>query len=1110
MDNLGVQAFNESVSENLFTTAQGNKDILSTGSNPNTPPAGFDSDYYLRENLDVAVAVSSGVYENGWEHWLLHGKEEGRLPSAGTTPDLISQVSENTPSAAKSENDALTNVGIEKQQDWGKLGLSFIENAGQADAEVKYQIKGAGHTFYFTPNEVIFTAEGKGEGETENISSVVRSNLIGSNVNPTIETLEKLPGVANFLNGDDPNQWQMDVSTYEGVVYRNVYEGIDRLYKGTEGHLKGEFIVEAGADAGQIKIQYKGIEDLQLREDGALIIKTGTGELIDSAPYVYQEINGEIKEVESAYKLLGDGTVGFSLGAYDSAHTLVIDPVLVYYQQVPDVFSDGYRMIIGSYSNAIAVDSAGNVYITGSTNSTQFPTVNGYQATAPASNNAFVTKLDASGKTVLYSTYLGGNGDDYGGDIAIDSVGNAYIIGNTSSTDFPTVNPLQPAIADSSELKADTFVAKLNATGNALLYSTYLGRSSEDTAQSIALDGAGNIYVMGSTTSSDFPTLNPLQSQRAGFSDGFVSKLNASGTALIYSTYLGGSGNDLFTDMAVDSAGHVFVTGITNSANFPAQNALQGQMAGSSDGFVSKLNIDGTALVYSTYLGGSEFDGIYGIAVDSSGNAYVRGSTDSNNFPLKNALPIEKTTALTAFVSKLNAGGTLGYSTYLASSSLPYDNGSRFGYSQDNSSPGDIAVDNLGNVYTRITESYFSSTDTFEGSYSSLFKINPLGNSYTLSRSKDSQPINDIAVDNGGSVYIILSNLSRGRYYAASDDTIAKYNTSNPLFTFAELLELESQGKEPTTLYFDEKYYLANNRDVAADVAKGNYAGGALEHYQKFGQLENRQPSLLFDPILYLEQNPDVKDAVQKGVYRSAWEHFARYGQYEERDARLQIYDEGFYLENNPDVKRDVEAGVYRYGFEHFIRNGQFEKRDPSALFNTQYYLATNPDVAEDVSRGGSAFNHFVRYGISENRPNLLEKNRNPSNLFNANQYLNQDEGLAAATAKGEVKSGIFHYLKFGQFEGRTPRLKLFDEKFYLENNADVAAEVSKGTYRSGYEHFIRYGQTEKRRPSDQYDEAFYLANNADVAADVAKGLYRSGFEHFVNYGVVEGRAGIG
>ncbi|MBD2042153.1 SBBP repeat-containing protein [Microcoleus sp. FACHB-672] len=1126
MDNLGVQAFNESVSENLFTTDQGNKDILSIGSNPNTPPAGFDSDYYLRENLDVAVAVSSGVYENSWEHWLLHGKEEGRLPAVGTTPDLISQITENTPTVAQSENDALSNVGIKKQQEWGKVGLSFIENAGQVDAEVKYQIKGADHTFYFTPNEVIFTAQSEGEGETENTSSVVRSNLIGGNFNPTIETLEKLPGVANFLNGDDPNQWQTDVSTYEGVVYRNVYEGIDRIYKGTEGHLKGEFIVAAGADAGQIKIQYKGIKDLQLREDGALIIKTETGELIDSAPYVYQEINGEIKEVESAYKLLGDGTVGFSLGAYDSAHTLVIDPVLIYSENFPDI-SNQAAFLVGDRSNKLAVDSAGNVYITGSTIADNFPTVNAYQATPPAPSssniyniyNAFVTKLDASGQTIIYSTYLGGGGGDMGGDIAVDSAGNAYITGVTFSTDFPTVNPLKPSSAGN-----DAFVTKLNATGNALLYSTYLGGSSEDIGKSIALDGVGNIYVMGSTNSTDFPTLNPLQSQRAGEDDGFVSKLNPSGTALIYSTYLGGSDNDVFQDMALDNAGHVFVTGYTNSDNFPTQNALQGQRAGGGDGFVSKLNVSGTALVYSTYLGGSGEDGINGIAVDSLGNAYVSGNTGSSNFPLKNAWQVAKATLTNSFVSKLNADGTaLVYSTYLASSFTHNDQGSPAGAADYGSTVHGIAVDNSDNVYATLSEYYSSYVNTsYEGqeyyfygartNYSSLFKINPLGTSYTVSQNyfSSSTGSTEIAVDKMGSVYV-MGYLNASSSSGLSRNTnIAKYYTGNPLFTFAELLELESQGKEPTTLYFDEKYYLANNSDVAADVAKGNYAGGALEHYQKYGQLENRQPSLIFDPILYLEQNPDVKDAVQKGVYRSAWEHFARYGQYEERDPRLQIYDEAFYLANNPDVKRDVEAGVYRYGFEHFIRNGQFEKRDPSALFNTQYYLATNPDVAEDVSRGGSAFNHFVRYGILENRPNLLEKNRNPTNLFNANQYLNQDEGLAAATATGEVTSGIFHYLKFGQFEGRSPRLKLFDEKFYLDNNPDVAVEVTKGTYRSGYEHFIRHGQTEKRRPSEQYNEAFYLANNKDVAADVAKGLYRSGFEHFVNYGSSEGRAGIG
>lgn len=1136
MENLRVQTFNESVSENLSTVEQGIQDIISIDSNSNFPLTGFSSDYYLSKNPDVAD-THSVINENTWKDWLLYNQEEGRLPAAALKPDLINLIAENSTTLTTSQKDTLTNVEAQKKLDWGKVELSFIANAGQLDAEVKYQIKGREHTFYFTPNEVIFLAEA--ETETQN-PTVVRSSLIGSNVNPKMETLGKLVGVANFLQGNDPTQWYTDVPTYEGVVYRNVYNGIDRIYKGTEGHLKGEFIVNVGADAGKIKIQYKGAEDLQLREDGALIIKTANGELIDSAPYVYQEINGEIKEVKAAYKLLGNNTVGFSLGAYNSAHTLVIDPVLIYEKTFISEDESTNRGRSSANGSDIAVDSLGNVYITGTTlaYSNRFPTtVNAFQPKSPGdankdqgtafdywgnpisvgitNSNAFVAKLDADGKTVIYSTYLGGsNGDDSGANIVIDKVGNAYITGDTDSTDFPTVNPLQSAKAGDSKTP-DIFVAKLNATGNALLYSTYLGGNDRDVSQEIVLDEFGNIYVMGNTSSNNFPTQKPLQAQKAGASDGFFSKLNPNGTALLYSTYLGGSGEDTFTDLVMENTNHVFLVGSTSSSNFPTKNPLQNQKAGSVDGFVSKLNLNDNTLVYSTYLGGSDDDLINGIDIDSSGNSYLIGSTSSNNFPLKNSLPIEKPPFRDGFIVKLNEkGNDLVYSSYLST-----------GYREQRIYPiitkkksgdgYDVLVDKAGNVYAVVIDTILSGRTGLvsiseESRYSLLFKIDPSGSKYTF------ESINGISkkriLDNIGSLYGIGSMQTAGGSIGASridsfyHATVIKNYIGNPLFTFAELLELEGQEKDSASLYFDEKYYLTNNEDVAVAVAQGIYKGGALEHFQKYGHIENRQPSLLFDPMFYLEQNPDIRDTIQKGIYRSAWEHFILYGQYEERDPRLQIYDEAFYLANNPDVKRDVEAGIYRYGFEHFIRFGQFEKRDPSILFNTQYYLATNSDVAAAIRQGDSAFNHFVRYGILENQPNLTEKKRNPSNLFNVNQYLNQEKNLAAATANDEVKSGFFHYLKFGQFEGRSPRLKLFDERFYLENNADVAADVAKGLYRSGYEHFIRYGQGEKRQPSWQYDETFYLENNTDVAADVAKGLYRSGFEHFVNYGLVEGR----
>ena len=290
----------------------------------------------------------------------------------------------------------------------------------------------------------------------------------------------------------------------------------------------------------------------------------------------------------------------------------------------------------------ITADGTGNAYVTGRTRSTNFPTANALQPTFGGGAfpyDAFVTKLNAAGSTLLYSTYLGGSGDDSGFGIAVDSAGNAYVTGDTSSTNFPTANALQPTLGGT----ADAFVTKLNAAGSTLLYSTYLGGSSGDQGLGIAVDSAGNAYVTGGTNSTNFPTVNALQPTTGDTADAFVTKLNAAGSTLLYSTYLGGSSGDQGYDIAVDSAGNAYVTGFTSSTNFPIANALQPTFGGgtiiySSDAFVTKLNAAGSTLLYSTYLGGRGDDWGRGIAADGTGNAYVTGDTYSTDFPTVNAL----------------------------------------------------------------------------------------------------------------------------------------------------------------------------------------------------------------------------------------------------------------------------------------------------------------------------------------------------------------------------------------------------------------------------------------------------------------------------------------
>jgi hypothetical protein len=308
--------------------------------------------------------------------------------------------------------------------------------------------------------------------------------------------------------------------------------------------------------------------------------------------------------------------------------------------------------------NFMAVDSAGNAYVTGATASTDFPTVNPLQAANSGANDAFVSKLNPAGSALIYSTYLGGGQSDNGESIAVDALGNMYIAGRTTSTDFPTMNPLQRALGGN----ADMFVAKLNPIGSALIYSTYLGGNGDDEAFGIAVDSNGSVYVTGDTQfgicqpSCSFPRVRAVQSAfGGGISDAVVAKLNATGTALAYSTYLGGSGDEQGLGIAVDIKGNSYIIGVTNSTDFPTVNSLQQTLGGgaNSDAFVTKLNSAGTAFIYSTYLGGSGNDLGLGIAVDSDSSAYVTGYTFSSDFPTKNPLHPVLQGAPDAFIAKI-------------------------------------------------------------------------------------------------------------------------------------------------------------------------------------------------------------------------------------------------------------------------------------------------------------------------------------------------------------------------------------------------------------------------------------------------------------------------
>ncbi len=401
------------------------------------------------------------------------------------------------------------------------------------------------------------------------------------------------------------------------------------------------------------------------------------------------------------------------------------------------------------YGYAVAVDSVGNTYVTGGAGSSNFPAGGPLQSGLRGTEDVFVTKINPSGSAKLYSTYLGGNAVDEGRGIAVDVQGNAYITGSTGSLDFPTT---KNAIQGTPGGSGDAFVAKLNASGSALVYSTYLGGNGTDTGNGIAIDAAGSAYVVGLTFSADFPTKSPFQATKGAQQDAFVTKVNPAGTALVYSTYLGGNNVDEGNGIAVDATGNAYVTGYTASTNFPVQSAFRSANAGVVDAFVTKINPAGSALVYSTYLGGSALDYGTAIAVDSSGSAYVTGIVTSEDFPLAN--PIDDTLGShavdDAFVTKFSASGSsLVYSTYVG------------GGSADD--PYAIAVDQAGNAYItgRTNSSDFPLTNPIQTTRTAfdmfVTEINAAGSARLFSTfigGSGSESGRGIAVDRLGNIHI--------------------------------------------------------------------------------------------------------------------------------------------------------------------------------------------------------------------------------------------------------------------------------------------------------------------------------------------------------------------
>jgi len=574
--------------------------------------------------------------------------------------------------------------------------------------------------------------------------AVLRLTLMGANPAAPIAGMEELAGKSNYFLGSDRTRSHTNVPTYARVKYEGVYPGIDLIYHGNQRRLEYDFVVAPGAHPQAIRLSFRGAESMEIDAQGDLVLHTTAGEVREHKPVAYQEIAGSRQAIAGTYVLQGKSEVGFTVAPYDIRQPLVIDPVLSYSSFlggsdtdaatsiavdstgnayvtgatrstnfptttgsfhttasggndafVTKLSANGSTLVYSTYlggsandvGDSIAIDAAGNAYVTGFTSSFDFPTTTGaFQTILAGSANGFVTKLSPNGSSLVYSTYLGGNSTDQAFGIAVDAGGNAYVAGSTKSTTFPTTTG---AFQTTLGGNFDAFVTKLSSAGSSLIYSTFLGGSAEDDAFAIALDASGNAYLSGDTISAHFPTTaGAFQKTLGGNFDAFAAKLNADGSALIYSTYLGGSTEDEGFGIAVDAAGNAYLTGDASSADFPTTpGAFQTTIGGGFDAFVTELNTSGTALVYSTYLGGSLDDFGISVVVDSGGNAYLAGDTTSTDFP---TTPDAFQTALGGgndnFITEVNTDGTaLVHSSYLGGSLDDF----AFGFT----------LDSLGNPY---------------------------------------------------------------------------------------------------------------------------------------------------------------------------------------------------------------------------------------------------------------------------------------------------------------------------------------------------------------------------------------------------------------------------
>lgn len=530
--------------------------------------------------------------------------------------------------------------------------LSFEANCGQASSSYAFLHRGPSGSLLL----------GASESRIQFGGGALGVKLAGANPAAAIEGLEPASARVNYLIGNQPEKWRTGVKTFARVRCGQVYPGIDLVYYGREEALEYDFEVGPGAHPEAIQLVFEGAQKMEIDPQGDLVIQTASGVVTHRRPVARQVIEGRVQEVSARFRLSeaapGVWRAGLDVGRYDAAQKLVIDPVLVF-----STFLGGSG---DDQAFGVAVDAQGCVYVSGQTTSTDFPSAGTQRNRNSGGFDVFVSKFSATGRELLYSTYLGGNNNDRGFHLAVDTNGCAVVVGQTFSIDYPISKPFQPNYGGGDR---DGFITKLSPDGASLVFSSYAGGSGSDDLTCVAIDPAGNIYAGGDSSSTNFPVLKPFQGTNHGNFDSVALRLTPAGVP-VYATYLGGSGPyDSTIGIAVNEAGEVFFAGYTSSPDFPLVAPIQSRFAGGYDAFLCKFNATGSALLYSTLLGGSGDDVGRSLALDAGGNAYIAGDTFSTNFPTVKPMQPANAGRRDVFVAKVNPeGSALLFSTYFGGS----------------------------------------------------------------------------------------------------------------------------------------------------------------------------------------------------------------------------------------------------------------------------------------------------------------------------------------------------------------------------------------------------------------------------------------------------------